>query len=131
EAVLLELEEAAGAATSSIAALAGAMPMKEALAAVARPATLMENFLFRRDRSASCSAFSASMRARRVVKVMLLLSIRRKIQCCLSGIRASSSRRLVIRTLLTVTLLLSLRNLSGGISGHNLTFFMITLLQCC
>src|SRR5699024_9355889 len=77
EAVLLELDEAAGAGASSIAALAGAMPINEALAAVARVATLMENFLVRRERRASSSACSDSMRARRVVKVMLLLSVRR------------------------------------------------------
>src|SRR5699024_4466299 len=64
---LVELVELAWAGVSSSAALAGATPNTVALAAVARPARPMENFLFRRDRSASASAFSASMRARRVV----------------------------------------------------------------
>src|SRR5699024_6708351 len=60
---LVELVELAWAGVSSSAALVVATPNTVALATVARPARRKENFLFRRDRSAIASAFSASMRA--------------------------------------------------------------------
>lgn len=45
---------------------------KEALAAVANPATPSEKRLLRWDRRASSATFSAAMRSRRVVKVISL-----------------------------------------------------------